>query len=91
MSPWRNIKAKDLFMKRILLNFIVVLGALALVTLVWVFIFKHISVQNFIILFILSLFSVYLRLLYNKIPHFILFGLYLILLTVLISLAIIHL
>lgn len=51
-------------MKRILLNFIVVLGALALVTLVWVFIFKHISVQNFIILFILSLFSVYLRLLY---------------------------
>ncbi len=78
-------------MKRILLNFIVVLGALALVTLVWVFIFKHISVQNFIILFILSLFSVYLRLLYNKIPHFILFGLYLILLTVLISLAIIHL
>ena len=91
MSPWRNIKTKDLFMKRILLNFIVVLGALALVTLVWVFIFKHISVQNFIILFILSLFSVYLRLLYNKIPHFILFGLYLILLTVLISLAIIHL
>ncbi len=78
-------------MKRILLNFVVVLGALALVTLVWVFIFKYISVQNFIILFILSLFSVYLRLLYNKIPHFILFALYLILLTALIGLAIIHL
>ncbi|QPS70301.1 hypothetical protein [Lactococcus garvieae] len=78
-------------MKKILLDFIVTLGALALLTLAWVFIFKRISVQSFAMLFMISVLSMLMRALYTKVPRLILFSVYTIFLVLFAIVAILHL